>query len=1051
MSLGAARAERNSMDATTINAYLRKIAEASIQDAKNIGGWRFRIADYVSPGNYTMLGEWQPVTGFEVFPPGSTVMIETEWTFPRRIIHSPEKNDYLIIKVDDFEGLLSIDGIPYHGVDANRERIPVSPAFAGKKAKLSLELYNRKRAGILREKPMLLYSRYVTVDSRIDALYFDLRVAWESVPFVNGDFTRRELEKSIDEGLRYLDLSFEGAALAEAARATSAKLRERIARIGRGDPHGSIALVAHTHIDVAWLWQLKETVRKSSRTFSNVIRLMDEYPDFKFMCSQAQLFEYTRDNYPVLYEQIKKYVREGRWEITGPMWIESDCNLISGESLVRQMVYGSRFFEAEFGKRSEICWLPDTFGFPGNMPQILAKSGVKYFYTYKLHWQNINRFPYGMFIWRGIDGSEILAEVPRIESGYNAKLTPSEIRHAQDDNMQKGTADDILLTYGWGDGGGGPTREMMEYAPRLEKIPGMPACRRTSASDFFKNAESIRATLPVWNGELYLETHRGTYTSQARVKKLNRRCEQLLRDAEIFGVLSGMQGKGPDAAVLKAAWKDVLLLQFHDILPGSSIREVYDDAERTYAQVLTAVGKSLGESLRALAGQDDGITVFNGLSWTRDDVVAMALPREAAGEDAVVVYDSKGALVDSVVTRDGSGAKQLVFVVEGVPSLGSATYRLEWGTARDDSADRQIARTEPFEKGIKLETGRWRVDIGAAGTVTGLFDKKAGREVISRGKPGNDFRLFLDGPQHEDAWNIYPEYKSREIDPGWDNSVTLVENNSVRAVVRIKKRAGDAVIEQDIVLYARLPRIDFFTRVDWRMRHKVLRIAFPVEVLSPRATFEVGFGAVERTTHANNPWESAMFEVCGQRWVDLSESGYGVSLLNDSKYGFDITDGTISMTLLRGTDYPGEGADIGTHEFSYSLYPHEGDWRAGKTPRRGCEFNAPLLTVVAPEVSRAPRGGTGAGRSAVSFVSVDSPSAILDTLKPAEDGVGLIVRLYESCGGRGPARIATSFKIAKAVECNLMEETCGAVGSGDHGFSFFMTPYEVKTFRIMPL
>jgi alpha-mannosidase len=731
--------------------------------------------------------------------------------------------------------------------------------------------------------------------------------------------------------------------------------------------------------------------------------------------------------------------------------------------MVRQLLYGSRFFQAEFGKKSEICWLPDTFGFPGSLPQILARSGVRYFYTYKLHWQNVNRFPYGMFRWRGIDGSEVLAEVPRIESGYNAKLKPSELRHAQDDNLQKGVADDLLLSYGYGDGGGGPTREMMEYGARLEGFPGMPDCRRTSALGFFKGAEKLRGNLPVWTGELYLETHRGTYTSQAMVKKMNRRCEQLLREAEIFGVIAGLRGKNVDWQAIHAAWKEVLLLQFHDILPGSSIREVYEDAKVQYDEIVMAGERSLKESLEAIAGPEDGITVFNSLSWERGDVVRMPLPPGAGEGDLGQLREAGGGPVAFVVSRTERGP-EMVFTAESVPSMGLKRYSLEPSPVKGSgegtptsrilatqgglSLETQGGLSLETQGGLSLETQRYAIELRTDGAISRLFDRRAGREVVPKGQIANAIHLFLDGPQQEDSWNLYPEYKAREIDPGWKNTITVSENNPVRTVVQVTRRAEKVVLTQDIVLYARLDRIDFVTSVDWRERHKIMRVSFPVEVLSPRATFEVGFGAVERPTHANTPWERAMFEVCGQRWVDLSEADYGVSLLNDSKYGYDVVDSTISLTLLRGTNYPDPGADLGAHEFTYALYPHEGDLSRALTPRRGCELNAPLRAIRS-------KGGAGSAKGSATgpvpgTFGVDRAHVLLDTVKPAEDGRGIMLRLYESCGSRGPVRVTTPFGIAQIAECNLMEEEEHPASAGERTFDFTIRPFEIRTFRVVP-
>jgi alpha-mannosidase len=1110
------------MDKTIIRSYLQKLEAASIVNGIGIGHWKYRVAEYLAPREYRYLTEWENLDGNVFFPTGRTIFMETVFQFPVEIHTGETMTDYLFISLNHLEGILRIDGAVYHGLDQNRIRMPIRKQMAGRKVTLSLELFGRKTNSDPGERPSFGYSRMACVIRTIEKFHLDLKLAWDTycmdsvlarrysgrldaVQSVmdnrSGSYAQAMLMFAIDKSLRFLDISLDGEDLERAAGEADRILLKEIAGIPVDTPTGTLSLVGHTHIDVAWLWQLKDTVRKCAHSFANMLHLMEEYPEFTFSCSQPQLYEYVKDHYPEIYSGIQKYVAEGRWEIVGPMWVESDCNVVSGESLVRQILYGRQFFLREFGKASNICWLPDTFGFQPNMPQILKKSGIDCFFSYKLHWQAVNRFPYGTFRWVGLDGSEIIASVPELCSGYNGNVVPEEIKYARDANTQKGIVDDVIFTYGWGDGGGGPTYEMLENARRLGHYPGLPACSLKTAAEFFSGIVQKKDSLPSWHGELYLETHRGTYTTQGAAKKTNRKAELLYQQAEKLCVMAETRGMAPDWPSLKNGWKKILLLQFHDILPGSSIREVYEDSSRIYGEIMETGTRLLEEGMRFLAGLKDtshpdvfaapidrmqpnaridegqpaalsvsgqpaALAVFNGLSWDRTDLVRFVFP-EGFPENGFSLFNKSGEKVPYDMECLADGRACMDFIAAEVPALGMNTYAIQVNPLIEPVSDRDrdivlerqhdvglLARPDENsavttwrnDEGIHVNSRYFNAVIDNKGRMVLLEDKRA--ERIAVGRPANEFSVYLDGPQGEDAWNLYEEYKERMLDYPWQDEIGIKSASEVKTVVSVLKKSEKAVIRQDIIFYGELDRIDFVTRIDWKERHKVLKVAFPLEIQTPYAAFDTGFGTCLRPAFQDNSFEKAKFEVVGHKWADLSEGEYGVSLLNDCKYGHDIKGSTLSLTLLRGTTSPDVDADQGEHEITYSLYPHRGDWRTALTARKGLELNVPLSSV--PTLGGQMIGGQQRGTSGKSFMTVDNPNLIIDTVKPAEDGDGMIARLYECNGNRGKAGLDFGFGVESACEANLAEEVQGpATWNGDL-LSFAFSPYEIKTFRIRP-
>ncbi|NLG25279.1 MAG: alpha-mannosidase [Clostridiales bacterium] len=1033
------------MDKTIIRTYLQRLAGRAASPRMEVGGWSYRVANHLAPERYEYLTDWQPLTGAEILPAGKTILLATDVTLPDDLADG-DLVDCLALRVACLEGYLRVDGEVYAGIDRNRDRIPLRPEWRGRTLRLEVEAFARElSASRPGEAPHFEYCRLVRCDRRIEALYYDLALlfdalyadeqiverysrslpaAQQALTNARTDFTKPQMMRAMDEALRYLDLALPGDDFVAAAGRSRKTLRERLAAIDDGDVNGVVSLVGHTHVDVAWLWQLKDTVRKCGHTFANMLRLMEEYPDFTFTCSQPLLYAYVKRYYPELYAQLKARFDAGQWEFVGPMWVESDCNVTSGESLIRQLLHGSRFMEREFGVASDICWLPDTFGFQANLPQILRKSGVDAFYSYKLHWQAATRFPYGSFVWKGIDGSSVTAAVPELFNGYNGQVTPAQVKYAMDQNLQKGGdyatgyVDDVIFTYGWGDGGGGPTREMIEYASRMADYPMLPRCRTVRAKEYFDQLKARSDSLPVWYGEMSLETHRGTYTTHGEGKRANRKLEILLQSVEKLTSLAGIAGIPADDRALRQAWETALTLQFHDILPGSSVHAVYDDARRMYAEAFAQADGALAALAASLARPAEGaVTLFNPLSFAVTRLVSLPADKPAH------VVDERGQPVPGS-WRDG----EVCFLAADMPALGVRRFTLAPGEAPDEGGG---ARVEQSAGGLIVETARLRAAIAADGSLTSLIDRRAGREVLAG--PANRLDMYLDGPQGEDAWNLYREYRGRRVDVPWRDEVRLVENSALRTVVRVTRQSPGTVVEQDIVLSDFLDRIEFCTRVDWRERGRLLKVRFPLDIAAPYASCDTGLGTFTRPTNANTPYDQQRFEVVAHKWVDLSEGDYGAAVLNDGKYGHSIEGNEIEISLLRSTSSPDESADLGEHRIDYALYPHAGACAQAQVQRQGHDFNTPLLTLAGDA-----RLDTG--------LSVDGDALILDTLKPAWDGDGYILRAYEANGTRGAAAIRLP-KGASICRCDLMERDQTPAAPAD-SIDVRYSPYEIITHRL---
>ncbi|MFI1159525.1 alpha-mannosidase [Streptomyces sioyaensis] len=941
------------------------------------------------------------------------------------------------------EGLVyDADGVPLKGIHPRNRHIPVgAPAGGGEEVRLLLEAaanpavlrdFSPTDLGDVRTAPGRPLYRFAAadlavLDETVWQLVLDIEVLSEVMHELPVDRPRRpEILRALEDMLDALDLHDVGGT----AAAGRAALAEVLSRPAAASAH-RVSAAGHAHIDSAWLWPLRETVRKASRTFANVTHLAKDYPELVFACSQAQQYAWVKEHQPHIWERIKEAVREGTWAPVGSMWVESDANMPGGEALARQLVHGKRFFREELGVETEEIWLPDSFGYTAAFPQLARLAGVKWFLTQKLSWNQTDRMPHHTFWWEGIDGTRVFTHFPPVDT-YNSRLHGAELAHAERNFADKGRATRSLVPFGWGDGGGGPTREMLERARRLRSLEGSPRVEIEPPARFFEAAhEEYGATAPVWSGELYLQFHRGTYTSQAKTKQGNRRSEHLLREAELWAATAAV--RAGEASVradggaayrypyeaLDRLWKTVLLHQFHDILPGSSIAWVHREARETYAAVEAELTGIIEAAIGALddtgAGKSGPPTVFNASPYDRNEIVELPAGEPAPGG--------------------------LTAVAVHVPALGSAVVRPP-GPASSTPPPAPV-RTETGADGdLTLDNGLLRVRLDTDGLLVSVRDLHAGREVLAPGARGNLLQLHPDHPNQYDAWDLDRHYRNRHTDLTDAESVELAAAGPLSATVRVTRAFGASRIVQELTLRAGSPRLDIRTDIDWHESEKVLKAAFPLDVHAERSASEVQFGHVHRPTHTNTSWDAARFEICAHRWLRVAEPGYGVALLNDSTYGHDVTrtphpEGlgtTVRLTLLRAPHSPDPETDQGTHRFTYALLPGAG---TGEAVAEGLALNLPLRTAAAPPVPP--------------LIRVDHPALTVESVKLAEDRSGdVVVRLYESHGGRASGTLSPGFPVERATVTDLLERPLHREEGPTSDLTVELRPFQILTLRLRP-
>jgi alpha-mannosidase len=821
----------------------------------------------------------------------------------------------------------------------------------------------------------------------------------------------------------------------------------------------NIRIVGNSHIDMAWLWPWTETVEVVRNTFQSVLDLMREYPDFKFTMSSARTYEWMQEKYPDLFKQIEQRVKEGRWEIIGGMWVEPDLNMPDGESLVRQILVGKRYFQKNFGVDVKIGWNPDSFGYNYQLPQIYKKSGMDYFVTQKLLWAHeFTVFPYKLFWWQAPDGSRLLTYFPHdYAGGIDAEPLATDLSIWMPSIYGKTVPDkpEMMHLYGVGDHGGGPTRIMLDHADQLRAPDAVfPRLEFSFARDFFSDLEKKLPSMqvPTWDGELYFAYHRGVFTTQAETKRRIRRAEETVLNAEKFASLASLYGRAYPQDGMELTWKNLLFDHFHDIMPGSGIAVNYLDAKRNLEDVDRAANDVTMGSLREIAAhvntQGEGVPVliFNSLSWPRSEVteVEAQLPAPA---NQIEVVDSTGRPAESqLLSLDAETHRAHFLLLSKTPAMGYQTYFVRPAPAAPVVHSMLKASSDTLEN----EFLRVKIDP-QTGCMTSLFDKRSGIEALApaetdTGGPktstcGNLLQTFVDKPQQWDAWNIDADFEKQHWDLDKADEVKLVENGPLRAVIEIKNHFQNSTFVRDIILYAGAPRVDVKMQAEWHEKHILLKVAFPLSAHSEKATFEIPFGSVERPTTRNIPAEQAQFEVPAQRWADVSDSTHGFSLLNDCKYGYDAKGNVLRLSLLRSPEWPDPHADEGHHEFTYSLYPHGGGWKDALTIRRGYELNYKLISLAFGQHE-------GALAAEHSFLQTESDNVIVTALKKAEDENTLVLRYYEWAGKEGEVTIQLPPGAESAAETNLMEKPTAGIPIRNGGVTLHTKPYEIKTIKV---
>lgn len=938
--------------------------------------------------------------------------------------------------------ILYVNGEHIQGLDINhREVILTNNAKAGEVYEIDLHSYT----GRTWDKRLTLNASLVTIDLAARDLYFNLQVpVWSCEKIDEDDKKRIDMLLVLNDAINLLDLrkvfSKEyNESIKKANEFLEVEFYEKLC----GHEDYVATCVGHTHIDVAWWWTVAQTREKVGRSFSTVLKLMDQYPEYIFMSSQPQLYKFIKEDYPDIYEKIKEKVKEGVWEAEGAMWLEADCNVTSGESLIRQILHGKRFFKEEFNVENEVLWLPDVFGYSAALPQILKKSNVNYFMTTKIAWNQFNKMPYDTFMWKGIDGTEILTHFitttdPNQDkkchfTTYNGILHPGSIKGAWDRYQQKEINDDVLVCYGYGDGGGGVSYEMLETGRRMAKgIPGMPKVKLGNSLDYFKKLEKKvegNKRLPRWIGELYLEYHRGTYTSMARNKRDNRISEQLYESTEKVNSLAMLLGKEYPAENINKNWENILLNQFHDILPGTSIKKVYDVTDEDYKRIIGSGKEMLADGINYIAEnislKNKSVVVFNTLGFDRDDIVEFEVPSDI---NMPAVLDGNEE-IECQLIDDGKA----IFFAKGIPANGHKAFEII-------EATKSSSTNLTIEKNY-IENKFFDIKINEEGNITSIIDKKSNREVLKEGQTANVLQAFEDKPMDYDNWDIDIYYDEKMWLVNDVQHIEVIERGNVRSTLEIKRKFQDSTIIQKVYIYNDIPRIDFDTNIDWKESQVLLKAAFPVDINSNEATYEIQYGNVKRPTHRNTSWDEARFEVCGHKWVDLSEGNYGVSLMNNSKYGHDILDGVMRLTLLKSGILPNTTSDQEVHNFIYSIYPHTGDYKDAGTVKMAYNLNVPLY-------SKVEEAHEGSLESKSSLVKVDKDNVIIEVIKKAEDSDELVIRMYECHNMRTNVTLEMISEIESVKECNLMETDISELSKDGNKVSFEMKPFEILTLKV---
>lgn len=927
-----------------------------------------------------------------------------------------------------FESLCYLNGKPYQGVDGFHKEIFIPNELAGTTVNLTFRIWSGLSGQEYRVQEHKYKAAQICIlDKAVDEFYFTTKIIVDTLKLA--DKNSRDFHKlsiAINEAYKFVDWRDKGSkTFYESIHKANDFIQEEIDKMNKSSDV-TITCVGHTHIDVAWMWRLKHTREKAIRSFSTVMRLMEKYPNYIFLQSQPQLYEYIKNDHPSLYEEIKAKIKEGKWEVDGGMWLEADCNIISGESMTRQIVVGTNFVKDEFDETMNFLWLPDVFGYSWAMPQVLKKAGLKTFVTSKISWNQYNNMPHDTFYWKGIDGTKILtffittSDFPhtanQIGTTYNGNLEAATVKYTWDNYKDKRINNEVLIPYGHGDGGGGVNREMLECVDITNKIPTLSNVKAGKTKDFLdrvhKSIEETTEYVHEWDGELYLEYHRGTYTSQAHNKKMNRRLELLYRKAEMLKTLEAINSdwSGYPYETFLAGWKIILRNQFHDIIPGSSIHAVYEDSRVEYEEAKQlAILAEESAIMNLSTANNSNYFVFNSTSWDYDSVIRVYDNVDKTGNFYVndkcvpsqLINDHYEILVEDI---KGTSFKNLRFVEE--------------------------ARVNILSSVNSIETKFYSIKWNEKGQLTSIFDKEEDREVLCG--TGNVFQVFEDKPMNYDAWDIdiYYQEKMHEVH---NLELISVEKGDVATVVKFIWKYEKSTINQEMVVYGNSRVIEFRTTADWHQQDELLKVAFPVDIRATEATYQIQYGNVKRSTNWNTSWDQAKFECVAHQWADMSETGYGVALMNNCKYGYDIKDRTMRLSLIKCATKPDATQDQGFHEFTYALMPHKGGFIEGRVEQEAFKLNEPLIAY----------SGEICENQLVKF---NSEFVTLDCIKKAEKEDVFIIRFHDYTGTRQKVTVETGFEYESWCECDLLEKPIEA--GKTTAIEVKVNPYEIKTLYI---
>lgn len=1008
----------------------RKLKKYIFSETHQFPDWKGKKSRYLNPGEYEFIDkEWFRVElNTRYGAEGITVFLQNQITLDDSF---KGKNVSLLLKIEG-EGCLSVNGVHHNGLDFNRYIIPLCENSKGNESyKLEAEInckdFLPDSAYFSEVGTMIKQSQIGIIDQNVWDYLCLITTAFDYADTYPEEFARVLVFKAIYDSQLTLDFTnIEN--ISGSSSAATKKLEKRLANMEGIKIPATVYAVGHSHIDVAWHWPIKETYRKTSRTFSSVLRLMEKYPNFKFSQSMPCLYEMVEDQYPELFAQISSRIEEGRWETLGSMYLEPDCNLISGESFVRQLMFGKQYWKEKFGSDSRICFLPDTFGFSPAMPQILKKAGTDYFFTSKLAWQETNPFPHSVFWWRGLDGSMVLSgmqqmhdfEKPKL---YNGDGSPKGIIGSVAEFKDKEKGAPVLYLYGYGDGGGGVTPEMLDHLDRVNDIPLTPTVKLASVNDYFEAVSDAakETSLAIWDGPLYFEKHRGTYTSMAKNKRNNRKSEFLYRYAELLSTMSYVFTDRYNAE-LNEGWRLILLNQFHDILPGTSVNEVYELSNEQYLEVENIAQAVIVDNLKNLKRDSDRFSVLNTTSWTTTTV---GRKKNCVGK---AIVDNNGQLAPQVYREDGS----IDFLVTDIGPFGTKTYSTIASEVKvTDAPARDVSES--------FVAGNFRIKFNTDGEIEELHDIRVDRDILKTAHSANRFSLLEDIPvEWGSAWEVTMKRFDKPSLAFETVVFDLIADNDLYVEFYLEKTFSNSKLNQEIRIYKDTGLIEFNTKVDWNELHKSLRVEFPVDVRAMNAKCDCAFGHYEMPNHRTTSVDSAKFEICAHKWIDLSEGNYGVAILNDSIYGHIVNDSNLSLSLLRSPDNPAEFCDRGEHAFTYYLYPHVGDFSEARIANLGYIVNDGIA-VLDEEIDS----------SFSSFVSLDTDTVIIETVKMSEDGQGIIIRCYEAYGQRSEATLSFNFPVESCIEINLLEEKEKEYVIRNNAISFSVRPFEIKSFKLL--